>query len=139
MQRPRTTNRVPEGEHASIRRPDGTGDLGGFNVTDMKTYIQQAARDFTIREAGRLETQARGMLGQAEEMAGKARDVTGDIQIAINTMVDAKEKSIDAYVALEKQCAELREEIETLVKLARRLEEDKAAGKPFMVEITEVP
>lgn len=102
----------------------------------MTTYLGDQARDFTIREAQRLETQA---LGVAAMMDPRVSDLS-----AIKARLDeleaefAKVRSVAADCIEKARVAEMewRDEAAKLAAIRRQLEADRAAGKPFPIEIT---
>jgi hypothetical protein len=102
----------------------------------MTTYLEEEARNFTIREAQRLETQA---IGAASAMEPQVADL-----IAIKARLEELESEVSkvrgvAHEAIAKAGAAEREWLSEAAKLAtirRQLEADRAAGKPFPIIIT---
>lgn len=102
----------------------------------MTTYLGDQARDFTIREAQRLETQA---MGAASAIDPHVSDLT-----AIKARLEELEAEVAkvrgvASESIEKAklaALEWQEEASKLAAIRRQLEADRAAGKPFPIEIT---
>lgn len=103
------------------------------------SYLKEQARDFTIREAGRLEAQATAMAGQADERANQIAAVAARVAELEAEVAKVKTIALDAITKAREAVRDFEAEAATLANLRRQLEADRAAGNPFMVEITVLP
>lgn len=103
------------------------------------TYLKEQARDFAIREALRLETQATGMAGQAAARADETALVADRLASLEAEVAKVKGIALDAIAKARQAARDFEVEAASLATLRRQLEADRAAGKPFMIEITVLP
>ena len=103
------------------------------------TYLGEAARDFTIAEASRLEVQARSMMGEAGAQSAEVATIAHRLSELRDETVKVMNTALAAVEAINRRSAELQDEINRIAEIRRQLEADKAAGKPFNIEITTLP
>lgn len=102
----------------------------------MTTYLEEEARNFTIREAMRLETQALAMSGDASNHKDQASVMAARIKSLIEESEKVMSLAIDRIEAWKANEENMRAEAEKLATIRRQLEADRAAGKPFPIIIT---
>lgn len=102
----------------------------------MTTYLGETARDFTIAEARRLQIQAVALAGDASDRSEKIGQLAARLAALQDEVKKVLEQTLDAVVAANATAVDLRAEADKLEAIKARLEQDKAAGKPFPIEIT---